>query len=84
MPRRQTITYSKPAGGKSSSHAYYLATTSDVIGFYCFDEPKDEGGTPFTVIDRLDRTRLLGAGNKETAKEWAKRLGLTKYVYVRV
>lgn len=84
MPKRQIITYSTQAGGHSPSHAYYLATTHDVMGFYCFDEPKEEGGTTFTVIDQLDRTRLLGAGNKETAKIWAKRLGLSNYVYVRV
>jgi hypothetical protein len=84
MPRRQTITYGGAVGGRGTSHAYYLATTNDVMGFYCFDEPNEGGGTPYTVIDQLDRSRLLGAGNKETAKEWAKRLGLTKFIYVRV
>jgi hypothetical protein len=84
MPKRQTITYSTEIGGRGSSHPYYLATTHDVMGFYCFDEPKAETGTSYTVIDQLDRTRLLGAGNKETAKIWAKRLGLSNYVYVRV
>lgn len=84
MPRRETITYSGEAGGRASTHAYYLATTHDVMGFYCFDEPKEGGEPSFAVIDQLDRTRLLGAGNKQTAKIWAMRLGLTKYVYVRV
>ncbi|MGE7136232.1 hypothetical protein ACQKIE_01210 [Luteibacter sp. NPDC031894] len=84
MSKRQIITYSTQAGDRGPSHAYYLATTHDVVGFYCFDEPSEEGGTPYVVIDRLDRGRLLGAGNKETAKLWASRLGLSNYIYVRV
>lgn len=32
-----------------SAHAYYLAATNDVMGFYCFDESKDESGTTCTV-----------------------------------
>lgn len=51
--------------------------------FYCFDEPR-EPGTPWTLIDELDRNRLLGAGDKATAKTWAKHLGLRSWTYVRV
>jgi len=54
------------------------------MSFYLFEEPAADGGTPWTLIDRLDRSRLLGAGNKETAKEWAKRLGIKTFRYVRV
>jgi hypothetical protein len=60
MPKRQTITYSTEIGGRGSSHPYYLATTHDVMGFYCFDEPKAETGTSYTVIDQLARRRQQG------------------------
>lgn len=65
MPKRQTITYSTHVGGRGSSHAHYLATAHDVMGFYCFDGPKAETGTSYTVIDQWDRTRLLGAGTRK-------------------
>lgn len=85
MARRMTITYTnKPAGNSSATASYYLATNTDVMQFYLFDEPRPEGGTPSSLIDRLDRVRLLGAGDKATAKEWAKRLGLKSWAYVRV
>ncbi|MEQ3439681.1 hypothetical protein STENO_003878 [Stenotrophomonas maltophilia] len=53
--------------------------------FYCFDEPAEQGSEgKWQLIDQLDRTRLLGAGDKATAKTWAKRLGLKSWTYVRV
>lgn len=85
MAQRGTITYTHIAGNKAPGNTqYYLATTTDIIRFYLFDEPSSEGITPFTLIDQLDRTRLLPAGDKATAKEWAKRLGLKSWTYVRV
>jgi hypothetical protein len=85
MARRMTVTYTnKPVGTSSSSASYYLATNTDVMKFYLFDEPKAEVGAACSLIDQLDRSRLLGAGDKATAKEWAKRLGLKSWTYVRV
>lgn len=85
MAQRQTITYTnKPAGTSPAAASYYLATTTDLMKFYLFDGPKAEGGTACSLIDQLDRSRLLGAGDKATAKEWAKRLGLKSWTYVRV
>ena len=82
MARRQTITYvSKPGKrvGKDS-----LATTADAVQFYLFDEPKEGVIASWSLIEQFDRTRLLGAGDKDTAKEWAKRLGLKNWGYVRM
>jgi len=52
--------------------------------FYCFDEPKEGAAATWILIDELDRTRLLAAGDKATAKTWAIRLGLKSCTYVRV
>ena len=52
--------------------------------FYCFDEPKEGLAVSWVLIDELDRTRLLAAGDKATAKTWALRLGLKSWTYVRV
>ena len=85
MARRETITYTSTVGAKSRpTAAYYLAKPTDVMAFYLFDEPKEGQENSWSLIDRLDRTKLLGAGNKETAKIWARQLGLTNFVYVRV
>lgn len=85
MAQRGTITYTETAGKAAAGNTqYYLATTTDIVRFYLFDEPSSTGRTPFSLIDQLDRTRLLPAGNKATAKEWAKRLGLRSWTYVRV
>lgn len=81
MAHRQTIT---EVGKSSTRFSFYIATTHGQMKFYCFDQPAESGGTKYELIDTLDRTRLLGAGNKDTAKLWAKRLGLTNYTYVRV
>lgn len=87
MARRMTISYTTHTGPnppRSSNSEYYLATTQDVMRFYLFDEPPKEGGGTYELIDQLDRTRLLGAGDKATAKEWAKRLKLASWTYVKV
>lgn len=52
--------------------------------FYYFDEPPADGTGTWTLIDQLDRSVLLAAGDKATAKEWAKRLKLKSWTYVRV
>ena len=87
MPRRITISYGQatsPSGKPRAYAEFYLATRKDVMQFYCFDEPPAEGGGSWELIDQLDRTRLLPAGDKATAREWTKRLGLTSYTYVKV
>lgn len=82
MAVRGTITYVGGGNTRSRNSSYYLATTTDIVKFYLFDEPSIDGTTHFSVIDALDRTRLLGAGDKATIKEWAKRLGLKSWTYV--
>jgi len=85
MARRGTISYGTRAGALArSSGEYYLATTTDRMQFYCFDEPKEGIAVSWELIDELDRTRLLAAGDKATAKTWALRLGLKSWTYVRV
>lgn len=83
MARRMTISYQKP-GKRVGDGSYYLATTADLVQFYLFDEPPEGVVTEWQLIDQFDRTRLLGAGDKATAKEWAKRLGLGTWAYVRI
>lgn len=89
MPRMQVMSYATGLGAdgkpKRQSGTYYLATNTDLVQFYCFDEPREQGSEgKFTLIDQFDRGRLLGAGDKETAKVWAKRLGLKAWTYVRI
>ncbi|BDU21622.1 hypothetical protein DYGSA30_30790 [Dyella sp. GSA-30] len=85
MARRGMITYSATTGSNRPPTAiYYLAKPSDVMAFYLFDEPEEGQDNPWTLIDQLDRTKLLSAGNKGTAKLLAKRLAFTHFVYVRV
>lgn len=89
MARKPTVSYSTGLGSdgkpKRQTGDYYLATTTDLIQFYCFDEPAEHGSeAKWTLIDQLDRSRLLAAGDKATAKTWAKRLGLRSWTYVRV
>lgn len=81
MAHRTTIA---ETGKTSQRFTFYLATTHAQMKFYLFEQPTDEGRARHELIDTLDRRRLLGAANKETAKLWAKRLGLTNYTYVRV
>lgn len=71
-------------GKATQNFTFYLATTHQNMRFYLFDRPAEDVSTTPVLIDTLDRSRLLGAGNKDTAKLWAKRLGLTSYTYVRV
>jgi hypothetical protein len=80
----QVIGYHGKAGGPAPKAAYYLATTHDRPQFYLFLEPKEDGSTKWELIDHLDRGRMIGAADKETAKIFAKRLGLHTYLYVKV
>ena len=87
MARKQTISYASrltESGRERTMPGFYLATASDVMQFYCFDEPKTDSVGQWTLIDRLDRTKLIAAGDKATAKKWAKRWGLKGYAYVKV
>lgn len=47
MPRQPTISYNTGLGADGKPKAitadYYLATTQDVMQFYCFDEPAEQG-----------------------------------------
>jgi hypothetical protein len=69
---------------RGSNTVYYLATRTELMQFYLFEEPEEDGTTPWTLIDRLDRRLLQGAGDKATAKVFAARLGLTSWTYVRI
>ena len=89
MARMPTISYSNGISSdgkpKRQSGSYYLATATDLVRFYCFEEPREEGSEgKFTLCDQFDRGRLLGAGDMATAKLWAKRLGLRSWTYVRI
>lgn len=87
MPAKGTLTYvtsPQRPGSRQSRATYYLATPTNLVRFYVFDEPKEDGSTPWTLIDQFDRGQLLGAGDKATAKIFAKRLGLTSWTYVRI
>ena len=87
MAQKGALTYvtaGAPPSARQSNSVYYLATRTDVMQFYLFDEPKEDGSTTWTLIDQLDRRRLQGTGNKATAKIFAKRLGLTSWTYVKV
>lgn len=87
MPRKGVISYVPrlSLSGKERSLAeYYLATNTDCMQFYCFEEPCDGQDNSWTLINQLDRSVLLAAGDKATAKIWAKRLGLRSWTYVRV
>jgi hypothetical protein len=81
MRRKTTIA---SAATQRSSADWYLATPTDVMRFYCFDPGLGDTPITWTLIDRLDRTQLVAAGDKATAKAWAQRMGLKTWAYVRV
>jgi hypothetical protein len=60
---------------------YVLASMHNKVKWYVFDISAPEKG--FELIDILDLNRVPRAGNKTTAKLWAKALGLSSYRYVR-
>jgi len=69
MARRETITYASTTNTQRRPTAtFYLAEPTDVMAFYRFEEPQEDQENTWSLIDRLDRTQLLGAGNQATAK----------------
>lgn len=87
MSRKGVISYGPrlgPSGKERSLAEYYLATRTDCMQFYCFDEPREGQENPWSLISQLDKSVLLAAGDKATAKTWAKLLGLKSWTYVRV
>ena len=87
MSRKGVISYGPrlgPSGKERSLAEYYLATRTYCMQFYCFDEPRKGRENPWSLISQLDRSVLLAAGDKATAKTWAKLLGLKSWTYVRV
>ena len=87
MSRKETISYGprlEPSGKERSLAEFYLATNTDCMQFYCFSEPKEGQENTWSLISQLDRSVLLAAGDKATAKVWAKLLGLKSWTYVRV
>lgn len=87
MSQKSVISYDSDlsSSGKGRSPAtYYLATNTDCMQFYCFEEPREGHDNSWSLINQLDRSALLGAGDKATAKTWAKWLGLKSWTYVRV
>lgn len=59
---------------------YILATHNDKVQWYAFD-PKNTRPGEFALLNELDVSKVPNAGNKETAKEWAKSLGLKTWRY---
>lgn len=87
MARKMVISYGPrlgPSGKERSLAEFYLATTGDCMQFYCFNEPREGKENSWSLINQLDRRVLLAAGDKATAKTWAKLLGLKSWTYVRV
>lgn len=83
--QRGVVTYAD-FKGRIGSQAWYLATRTDVVRFYLFDLPLtiDAPMTSYTLIDTFDRAKLQAAGDRKTAANWANRLGLTSWTYVRI
>lgn|GEM_PF-2612861 len=87
MARKGVISYGPrlgPSGKERALAEFYLATRADRMQFYCFNEPVEGGNNTWSLINELDRSVLLAAGDKATAKVWAKWLGLKSWTYVRV
>ena len=87
MARKGVISYGprlSPSGKERHLAEFYLATRTDCMQFYCFEEPVEGHENAWTLINELDRSVLLAAGDKATAKAWAKLLGLKNWTYVRV
>ena len=61
---------------------WVLATTHTIKKFYIFDPRAIKPGE-YQFIDVLDESKIPGAADKKTAKEWALKLGLSTWSYVR-
>jgi hypothetical protein len=64
--------------------SYVLATTENIVRWYSFDFSKEVNDRSFKIIDKLDLNLVPQAGDKETAKLWAKAMGLKTWRYVRL
>ena len=63
--------------------SYVIATTEKIVRQYVFD-PKIVSETNFKLIDKLDLNQVALAGDKATAKLWAKEMGLKTCRYVKI
>lgn len=67
-----------------------LATTESTVRWYVFDDGAasawraGDPPVPFTLSEVLDLRGRVLAGDKDTAKHWAKALGLSTWRYVRL
>jgi hypothetical protein len=70
--------------------SYLLATTESTVRWYTFDHAaaiywrEGDPCIPFELTDILDLRGRMLAGDKNTAKHWAKAMGLTHWRYVRI
>lgn len=62
--------------------SYVLATKHDVVKWYVYQTPINEG--QFELIDQLNLNKVLCWGDKESAKRAAIALGLKTWRYVRL
>lgn len=61
------------------SKSYILATTESVVRWYAFNTSNP---TTYSIIEKLDLSKVPAAENKETAKHWANLMGLKSWRYV--
>lgn len=64
--------------------AYVLATTEDKVRWYSYRIHSDLKEGEFKLLDILDLNQVPLAGDKNTAKECAKALGLKTWRYVKL
>lgn len=62
---------------------YVIATTEQIVRWYVFD-PKTVSKSNFELIDKLDLNQVSVAGDKLTAKLWAKEMDLKTWRYVKI
>lgn len=69
--------------------SFVLATTESLVRWYVFDAAaasawrEGDSTIEHTLSEVLDLRGRVLAGNKDTAKHWAKAMGLTTWRYVR-
>lgn len=62
---------------------YVIATTEQAVRWYVFD-PKTVSKSNFDLVYKLDLNQISVAGDKSTAKLWAKEMGLKTWRYVKI
>lgn len=82
--RGSTVSISTGAPPTRRLSEIYLATTARCMQFYSFEVPTPDGENAWDLVDQLDRSKLVAAGDMATAKQWAKWLKLKSWTYVRV